>query len=81
MVAATLMHGLFRRRMFSKVHASEMKSLRVVKDCSLMELMDELHIFPLTDRITEHGDSLKSRVERMADTRVPKQVLNYKQTS
>lgn len=68
----------------SKIQASEMKFLRGVKGCTKLdhirneEIREELEIFNLNDRLNDNKQQWKEHIRRMPNTRLTKQILNYK---
>ena len=67
----------------SKIQASEMKFLRSVKGCTKRDLItnqsirEELGIFNMNERLKDLKQNWKEHVERMPDTRLTKQLIQY----
>ena len=67
----------------SKIQASEMKFLRSVKGCTKRDLItnqsirEELGIFNMNERLKDLKQNWKEHVERMPDTRITKQIIQY----
>jgi hypothetical protein len=62
---------------------AEMKCLRRTAGYNLLnhkrndEILEELHVTPLEDKLCTYRHKWFQRVHRMEDNRLPKQLLNY----
>ncbi|KAK9877518.1 hypothetical protein WA026_018626 [Henosepilachna vigintioctopunctata] len=88
MATPTLLYGsetwTLNTRDLSRIQAAEMRYLRSVKGCTLLDrirnddIRRELKIFNLCDRIREYRNCWQDHVQRMTDARLPKAAFNYR---
>jgi hypothetical protein len=68
----------------SRIQSAEMKFLRSVKGCTRMdhirneEIRNELEMYAIQDKITEYRIRWSTHLQRMDNSRLPKQALLYK---
>jgi hypothetical protein len=88
MAVPVLMYGseawTIKKRDISRIQSAEMKFLRSVKGCTRMdhirneEIRTEIEMYTIQDKITEYRIRWSARLQRMDNSRLPKQVLLYK---
>ncbi|KAJ4447240.1 hypothetical protein ANN_09244 [Periplaneta americana] len=87
MAVPTLAYGnetwTLTKKQQSKIQTTEMKFLRNVKGCTKRDLItnenirEELEIFNINERLKDFKHNWKERVDRMPDTRLTKQIIQY----
>lgn len=87
MAVPTLAYGsetwTLTKKQQSKIQTTEMKFLRNVKGCTKRDLItnenirEELEIFNINERLKDFKQNWKEHVDRMPDTRLTKQIMQY----
>jgi hypothetical protein len=88
MAVPVLMYGsevwTIKKKDISRIQSAEMKFLRSVKGCTRMdhirneEIRTELEIYAIQDKITEYRIRWSAHLQRMDNSRLPKQALLHK---
>jgi hypothetical protein len=88
MAVPVLMYGseawTIKKNYISRIQSAEMKFLRSVKGCARMdhirneEIGTELEMYAIQDKITEYRIRWSAHLQRMDNSRLPKQALVYK---
>jgi hypothetical protein len=82
-----LMYGseawTIKKKDISRIQSAEIKFLRSVKGCTRMdrisnEIRTELEMYAIQDKITEYRIRWSAHLQRMDNSRLPKQALQYK---
>jgi hypothetical protein len=72
-----------RKREWNRIQAAEMKCLRTVKGCTRLDqvrnenIINDLGIFPLIEKIIEYRNKWKAHMQRMEHTLIPLQAYKY----
>jgi hypothetical protein len=88
MAVPVLMYGseawTIKKKDISRIQSAEMKFLRSVKGCTRMdhirneEIRTDLEMYAIQDKITEYRIRWSSHLQRMDNSRLPKQAVLYK---
>jgi hypothetical protein len=88
MTVPVLMYGseawTIKKNDISRIQSAEMKFLRPVKGCIRMdhtrnkEIRTKLEMYAIQDKITEYRIRWSAHLQRMDNSRLPKQALLYK---
>lgn len=90
MAVPVLLYGseswVLTRKKSSNIQASEMRFLRAVKGCSLLDqlrnenIRNDLNIFSIVDKIKEKRSAWSQHIQRMEDDRLTKVAYHYRPT-
>lgn len=68
----------------SRIQSAEMKFMRYVRRCTKADkiknetIRSDLNIFSVHDMVEENKTKWKDHVDRMAENRLPKKIMNYR---